>query len=613
MGKKADILNSWKEIADYLERDMRTCLRWEKKLGLPVHRYDLSSSRSKVFAYKSEIDSWLAIRTNGNEAKQKFPSKRIKQICWAAGIILILVISGFYFLSGRSSQIEGYPTLAVFPFENMDPALTEKYFSESMTHEVIDNFINSSRLRVIPAATINNQAQFPVSKEKIGESLGADYLLQARVDKEIDYISLDAELLRTRDGKIVWQKQFEGSLNDIFSIQDTLIQNINQVLNCAPNNQIFQPSENIQARSQAVDSYLKGNFVLHSMKKNSDDPWLLFYQGKYYSGQNTRKSNNLAISLFENAIEVDKNFASAYFGLAECYINVVNLGWDIQPSWLTKAETLIEQGHSLSPDHPGYYGALIKVLLLKEAAFQESLLEEAFQLARLGIESHPYNVDIKSLLGHCHYLRFEKFGRPVDFEQALSYKEQAFLQEPFGIRNIVYAELLMLEQKFSQAVQVCEFAAKHDPSFLAQFRLGEIHYYSGNTVESQAIFSNFIESHYDLNLRIDAYLYLAMIAAQQGNQETAAQLMQKIERLYSPDFMLTYSIKMASIHAGLGTYDSALKHLNLFFQQDRIQDSPYIFLKYVNIDPNFQQLRLREDFQNHIKQWRNSGTVEKVF
>lgn len=56
-GKKR--LDSWKEIADYLKRDVTTVCRWEKEKGLPVHRLP-GGARQAVFAYEEEIDSWLS-------------------------------------------------------------------------------------------------------------------------------------------------------------------------------------------------------------------------------------------------------------------------------------------------------------------------------------------------------------------------------------------------------------------------------------------------------------------------------------------------------------------------------------------------------------------------
>src|SRR5512143_2620087 len=54
---KSDILDSWKEISDYLGRDVRTCQRWERGFGLPVHRLD-SSPKARVYAYTGELDAW---------------------------------------------------------------------------------------------------------------------------------------------------------------------------------------------------------------------------------------------------------------------------------------------------------------------------------------------------------------------------------------------------------------------------------------------------------------------------------------------------------------------------------------------------------------------------
>jgi hypothetical protein len=60
-----DLLSSWKEIADYLGCDERTCRRWELNFGLPVHRME-GTSKPRVYAYKRELDSWRTERLNGS-------------------------------------------------------------------------------------------------------------------------------------------------------------------------------------------------------------------------------------------------------------------------------------------------------------------------------------------------------------------------------------------------------------------------------------------------------------------------------------------------------------------------------------------------------------------
>jgi hypothetical protein len=54
-----NLLRSWKEISAYLGCDARTCYRWEKRLGMPVHRADEGAAKSRVFAYKDELDAWF--------------------------------------------------------------------------------------------------------------------------------------------------------------------------------------------------------------------------------------------------------------------------------------------------------------------------------------------------------------------------------------------------------------------------------------------------------------------------------------------------------------------------------------------------------------------------
>lgn len=63
--KNGNLFRSWKEIAAYLGCDIRTCLRWEKNLGLPVHRVE-GGSKGTIFAYKEELDRWITERSKPN-------------------------------------------------------------------------------------------------------------------------------------------------------------------------------------------------------------------------------------------------------------------------------------------------------------------------------------------------------------------------------------------------------------------------------------------------------------------------------------------------------------------------------------------------------------------
>src|SRR5690242_8022199 len=95
-------LDSWKEIASYVRRDVSTVQRWEKREGMPVHRH-VHAKRGSVYALSSELDLWLKSRraeldgesSNGasgsEQAARPLSSPYWK---WIAGIGLLCVFLG---------------------------------------------------------------------------------------------------------------------------------------------------------------------------------------------------------------------------------------------------------------------------------------------------------------------------------------------------------------------------------------------------------------------------------------------------------------------------------------------------------------------------------------
>ena len=84
-------LQSWKEIAAYLDRDERTAMRWEKQEGMPVHRHRASGRGSSVLAYPSEIETW---RKRHHQPVLERQSLWKHPLPWAA--IAVLAASGIF-------------------------------------------------------------------------------------------------------------------------------------------------------------------------------------------------------------------------------------------------------------------------------------------------------------------------------------------------------------------------------------------------------------------------------------------------------------------------------------------------------------------------------------
>jgi hypothetical protein len=113
------LLSSWKEIADYLGCDKRTCRRWELNFELPIHRME-GTSKSRVYAYKDELDAWRNLKLNGVDAAAESPSfaagegrqegalwaknghlstKARKTILWLVPLAAVIVAAAVYLLA----------------------------------------------------------------------------------------------------------------------------------------------------------------------------------------------------------------------------------------------------------------------------------------------------------------------------------------------------------------------------------------------------------------------------------------------------------------------------------------------------------------------------------
>ena len=598
-----NILYSWKEISNYLDRNIRTCLRWEAELGLPVHRIDEDSPRSKVFAYKSEIDRWLKEKARSKEIKKlAFLKDRRSIIGLISALALLSTILLFLLFTNRiiiSPPPENL-SLAVLPFENLNPSEYDEYFSAGITNEIINKLILLNKLKVIPAKSVSKYNNSSENKNQIAEELSADYILGAKIKKDDNKIRMHVQLIRTKDYKTIWSEEFEDRLENTFSIQENICRKIHEKLKLNIDQELPLLSDDGKTHDYlAYDNYLKGNHILSRLNENNSDPWKLYHQGKFCWGKCTPESNKFAIRLFSQAIEIDRNFAPAYIGLAHCYSNYVNFNWLFDVKWLDKAEELLKKAQTTSPDLPEYYSTLIEIYLLKHIYFDEDKKTIAFELAEEGIKKYPNHPQINSITGYCFYLKFGEKGNEADFVKALEHKEISFLLDPYRLSNIVYAELLMLNKNFYEAIKICSFVEKNDFSLMAKFRLGEIYYYLGDLDKSEAIFQQY--NNAPLHLKNDSLLHLAMISSQKAEREKALRIIDDISLISPKKFIANDYFKLASVYMGLGMKELGYECLRSFFNRLRSKKMRFIYLKYIDVDRNFDEVIDEEEFIKIIK------------
>jgi len=598
------ILDSWKEISKYLGRDTRTCFRWEKELGLPVHRIDETSSRSKVFAYKSDIDEWLKEKANNKELQKKtfLENKRLIVGLLSSFIILTAIFSFLYFAQirpfGPSTEI---PFIAVLPFQNLNAEQHEQYFSIGLTDEINYRLTMLDNLKVISSVSVHKYRDSDKSAKEIGEELNVDYVLKGIVEKVDKNIELSVRLIRIKNDKEIWRKEYEEALENSYFINDDIIASILETLNL--NIAQNHPALSYTGRPlsyEAYDAYLKAKLFANNLNgdnNNNKDPLILYHQGEYYRAKSDKENNEQAIALFNQAIKLDSNFALAYIGLACCYSNNVNFGWNYDRELLVKAEDLVEKAQAISPDLPEYYSLLVEINLIKKIGFNENTRDIAFELAQEGIEKYPYHAQLNSIIGYCYYLKFGEEGNEADFEKALEYKEKSRWLNPLSIHNIVYTELLMLNREYYKGMDICSKVRQISPS-IVDFRLAEIYYYMGDLYNSETIFQKF---QTPLKHKVTSLCYLGMIASQRGEKGKVLNKIGEIKLLSSgEEKFISNNLMLASIYFGLGEKELGYKFLKSFFSEDTATKFPYIFVKYIDINRNFDKFKNKKEFKKII-------------
>ena len=600
--RNEEILDSWKAISEYLDRDIRTCARWEKELRLPIYRFDKDSSRSKVFAYKLEIDEWLKEKTNHKEIQKKsFIEKRWAKVGLVSAVVLLLAVSASIFIANGnfSSYNPESLSIAVLPFDNLNFTEYEQYIPEGISKEINDSLFRLNNLKIIPSTLLNRKDKPSSNLNEIIEKFHVNHFLKTKIEKDNHTLKISTQLVRIEDNKVIWNLESDGRLESMFSVLDDLCLKLHKKLNS--NDEVIPSDLFSKGKIQdyeVYDNYFKGNHILNRSNSDNDDPWKLYIQGKHYQEKWTKESNDWAINFFSQAIELDENFARAYIGLARCYANYLNFNWDYDKKWLNKAEELLKKAASIDPECAEYYSALIQVYLLKNLCFSENTKEKAFESAQHAMQKYPGCPLLRSLLGFCHYLLFGENGNEFDFNKALELNEESYYFRPYHINNIRFAELLILNRDYNKALIVCEGIQGGEASLLADFYKGEIFYYTGDLNKSEAIFQQIDSS---LDLQLDCLLFLGMIAAQRGDTEEAEKIIQKFT-VTAPKKIkfLECQLKLASIYMGIGKKELGYDHLEAFFKEKATDKTRYIYLKYLEIDRNFDNCREEERFSHII-------------
>lgn len=410
--QKDDMLCSWKEIADYVKRDVRTCYRWTKELSFPVQKYDTDQVRSRVWAKKTDIDVWLEKRKNnhhnGIKTKSRIPAVKIAVI--SCLVLIILSLSFIYFIARQADSNPEYISLAMLPFTEQDSNEYRDYFRLGITEEIAASLKQSGRFRVIPLFTVPDFNSWLERSNLNIADLGADFILNGKVKRSEDSIDVFVKLASSDYSTVVFEHEFSGDMKNFPALKNNIINRLAAELKIQMPLVAFAQSVTT-SEDDAFDTYLKGMSILNSIKMGKNGPPInLFYQGNYYQGLGTKESNEFAIQLFTRAIEADEDLSQAYIGLAQCYMNYANYGWDYNIKWVEQALELLNSQVHQKEKYPGYFSSLTRLYLLKYLLFDRDTKHLVSETINRGILKYPHDPIINSLLSYWKFQQLENLG-----------------------------------------------------------------------------------------------------------------------------------------------------------------------------------------------------------
>jgi tetratricopeptide (TPR) repeat protein len=320
---KGRLLDSWKEISAYLGRGVRTCRRWERDLGLPVHRLD-GSTKARVFAYASELDDWRARKQSSGGAKEGSSHrpgpmagrKKLFVPALAVGTVLFAALALMTFLPRKTpappAKIEN--SIAVISFRNQTGDKTYDYLCQRAIPDLlITNLENAGYLYIATWERMTDLLKQMGKRDlrfidsDLGFELcrreGISYLVSGSLTKAGETFVLDIKLLDAEKKKLLKAHQTRGSGED--SILSTQIDELSRDILGS----VGIPEQKIEAVRLVIGDVTTSSLEAYSSYLEGED---FFFKFKFPEAR----------ASFEKALRIDPSFASAYRSLASVYTHL---------------------------------------------------------------------------------------------------------------------------------------------------------------------------------------------------------------------------------------------------------------------------------------------------
>jgi len=481
----------------------------------------------------------------------------------AASIIIIAILAVWLVpaISRGTAATSPIRSIAVLPLENFSGDGSQDYFADAMTDELITDLAKVGALRVTSRTTIRLYKHTNKPLPEIAQELNVDAIVEGSVMRSGQRVRITAQLIRAPADQHIWAETYERDLGDVLRLQSDVAQAITQQVRAQLTPELKEQFSGTRpVDPEAYDAYLKGRYYLYNQDPTA--PGVL----------NQAKAN------FEEAIQKDPNFSSAYSGLAEAYTFLALFGRITPADGFRLARNDVQKALALDPNNGEAYNALGELSWHADLDWNAAatLFNKAIALAPSYSCAHEDRAMLMALMG--------------DKDEALMELEKLKQIDPgpdaVGVESAVYFQL----RDWEHLREVSQARLASDPNDSnAHADMGNAYEGTGKLPEAIAEYQKAVElSNGDLN-RVASlgHAYAAI-----GNRAAAQKILYDIEEESKSGKASPYLA--ATVYAGLGQKDKAMELIQRAYREKSLDVAwilrPDLRTDSLRSDPRFQSL-----------------------
>ncbi|MGI8640934.1 MAG: tetratricopeptide repeat protein, partial [Pyrinomonadaceae bacterium] len=450
-------------------------------------------------------------------------------------------------------------SIAVLPFSNMSADAENEYFCDGLAEELLNALAKIEDLKVAARTSAFSFKNKNVEVGEIGKTLNVNTVLEGSVRKSGNRLRITVQLVNAADGYHLWSERYDREMKDIFDVQDKIT----------------------LAIVDALKVKLLGEEKAALLNRYTDnaEAYELYLKGLYHNNKHTAEGWLKGIEFFEQAIQIEPDYAPAYAGIGICcttlYIFGVLSPGEIVLKWKAAISRALEIDDHLAEAH------------LSSATlnfYHEWNWAEAEREYLRAIELNP-NLP-RAFRGYAHYL-----GLMRRHDESITYVKRAREFDPLSvIMNNSVGLRLHHARRSDEAIEAYRKALELDKNSATAHRgLGDAFAAKRMFREAFAEYREAIRSRGGNNPNIEALLGAAY--ARGGERGKAEEILQKLQAQGNKP----NPQELAVLYDALGMTEEVFAQLEKSYAE-RDLDLPYI-----GIDPNYDNLRSDPRFQDLLR------------